>query len=290
MEQFLDGNVILGNLYAENIRQSVKTDVENFRNQTGIVPNLTVVLIGNNPASKIYVQNKKKFAIECGMKSQDIFFDESISEGELLFEIQRLNNDSTVHGILVQMPLPRNINANVVINAIDPRKDVDGFHIQNVGKLFTNTIDSTSLLPCTPLGCMHILESLEPNLRGKSAVVIGTSNIVGRPMTAMLLNKGATVSVLNSSTKDKQHYTKNADIIIVACGVPNVLNAQDISNPIILDVGINRLENGKVVGDCNFESCKTKAKFITPVPKGIGPMTIAMLLQNTLKACISQNK
>ncbi len=287
-KKFLNGNVILGSEYAQDIRNSVKIQAESLVS-TGVTPCLAVILVGENPASKIYVQNKKKFAIECGMYSFDILLSEMISQEELLVTIENLNNNNSVHGILVQMPLPKHINANTVINAINPKKDVDGFHIQNMGELITNTTHQNSLLPCTPLGCMHILESLEKNLRGKNTVIVGSSNIVGRPMAAMLLNKGATVSVLNSATKNKEFFTKNADIIILACGVPNMLKAEDIANPIILDVGINRLENGKIVGDCDFESCQPKAKFITPVPKGIGPMTIAMLLKNTINACISQN-
>ncbi len=287
MKTFTSGNIILGSEYAQDVRNNVKTQAEALQMRK-ITPCLVVILVGANPASKIYVANKKKFAIECGMKSFDIILPETTTESDLILEISKLNNDPSVHGILVQMPLPKHINANAVINAINPRKDVDGFHIQNMGRLFTNTTNETSLLPCTPKGCMWILESLEQNLRGKNAVIIGSSNIVGKPMAAMLLNKGATVSVLNSATKNKELFTKNADIIVLACGVPNMLNGKDIANPIILDVGINRLSDGKIVGDCNFESCQPKARFITTVPKGIGPMTIAMLLQNTITACISQ--
>lgn len=287
MKTFTNGNIILGNDYAQDIRNNVKIQAESLQKRN-IISCLVVILVGENPASKIYVANKKKFAIECGMKSFDIILPELTSEGELISKIEELNKDSSVHGILVQMPLPKHVNANAVINAIDPAKDVDGFHIQNMGQLFTNTVHKNSLLPCTPKGCMWILDSLESNLRGKTAVIIGSSNIVGKPMAAMLLNKGATVSVLNSATPNKSFFTKNADIIVLACGVPNMLHGDDISNPIILDVGINRLSDGKIVGDCHFESCQLKARFITTVPKGIGPMTIAMLLQNTITACIAQ--
>lgn len=283
MQQFLDGNTILGNEYAQSIRNAIQLEVSKLKKQN-IFPCLAVVLVGNNPASKIYVTNKHKFAIECGMRSLEIILPESTLEFELLQKIEELNNDNSIHGILVQMPMPRHINSNNVIKAIDPKKDVDGFHPINMGSLFTNTITHSSLLPCTPLGCMHILESLIPSFRGKNAVIIGSSNIVGKPLAAMLINKGATVSVLNSATQDRKFYTKNADILITACGVVNIIKNEDISNPIILDVGINRLSNGKIVGDCDFESCKLKAKYITPVPKGIGPMTIAMLLKNTIIA------
>lgn len=287
MKTFTNGNIILGNEYAQDVRNNVKVQAEALLVRK-ITPCLVVILLGENPASKIYVANKKKFAIECGMKSFDIILPEATTQSDLIAEIAKLNNDPFVHGILVQMPLPKHINANAVINAINPRKDVDGFHIQNMGQLFTNTTNENSLLPCTPKGCMWILESLEQNLRGKYAVIIGSSNIVGKPMAAMLLNKGATVSVLNSATKNKELFTKNADIIVLACGVPNMLHGDDISNPIILDVGINRLSDGKIVGDCDFESCQPKARFITTVPRGIGPMTIAMLLQNTITSCLSQ--
>jgi len=283
MQTFLDGNIILGNEYAKAIRSNVKNQTQELI-KNGIVPCLVVILIGENPASKIYVSNKKKFAIECGMKSEEVLLPSTITQEQLLEKINELNTDISVNGILVQMPLPKHINSNAIINAIKPEKDVDGFHPKNMGALLTNTTHEYSLLPCTPLGCMHILQSLVPNLRGKSAVVIGMSNIVGKPLAAMLINKGTTVSVLNSATQNREIYTKNADILITACGVPNLINAEDITNPVILDVGINRLENGKIVGDCDFEKCKSKAKFITPVPGGIGPMTIAMLLQNTILA------
>ena len=283
MKTFLDGNIILGNECAKAIRSNVKNQTQELA-KNGVVPCLVVILVGENPASKIYVSNKNKFAIECGMKSVEVLLPSTITEKQLLEKINELNTDITVNGILVQMPLPKHINSNAIINAIKPEKDVDGFHPKNMGALLTNTTHEYSLLPCTPLGCMHILQSLVPNLRGKSAVVIGMSNIVGKPVAAMLINKGATVSILNSATQNREIYTKNADILITACGVPNLIGAEDITNPIILDVGINRLESGKIVGDCNFDECKGKAKFITPVPGGIGPMTIAMLLQNTILA------
>ena len=283
MQTFLDGNTILGNEYAKAIRSDVKSWVQELA-KNGVVPCLVVVLVGENPASKIYVSNKKKFAVECGMKSVEVLLPSTVTQEQLLEKINELNADTDVNGILVQMPLPKHIDSNAIINAIKPEKDVDGFHPKNMGALLTNTTHEYSLLPCTPLGCMHILQSLVPNLRGKSAVVIGMSNIVGKPLAAMLINKGVTVSVLNSATQNRKLYTKNADILITACGVPNLVGVEDITNPVILDVGINRLENGKIVGDCNFDECKSKAKFITPVPGGIGPMTIAMLLQNTILA------
>jgi methylenetetrahydrofolate dehydrogenase (NADP+)/methenyltetrahydrofolate cyclohydrolase len=283
MQKFLNNNIILGNEYAKSIRNNVSNDVKSLQ-EHGVTPCLVVILVGEDPASKIYVNNKKKFAVECGMNSVEILLPATISENELLLKIEELNNDKNVNGILVQMPLPKHINSNHVINKIKAEKDVDGFHPLNMGKLFTNTLEKNSLLPCTPSGCMYILKSLEENLRGKNAVVIGMSNIVGKPISSMLINEGVTVSILNSATENRQYYTKNADILITACGVPNLIGADDISNPIILDVGINRLPSGKITGDCNFEECREKARFITPVPGGIGPMTISMLLQNTVTA------
>lgn len=283
MQTFIENNIILGDEYAKHIREDVKKQVEFLKTQ-GKTPCLVVVLVGGDPASKIYVSNKKKFAVECGMRSEEILLPATVSEEDLILKIKELNNRSDVNGILVQMPLPKHINSGNVINAINPKKDVDGFHPENMGKLLTNSIDAHSLMPCTPLGCMYILESLVPQFRGQNVVIIGMSNIVGKPLAAMLINKGATVCVLNSATKNREFYTKNADILITACGVPNLISANDITSPIILDVGINRLEDGRITGDCNFNDCQTKAKFITPVPKGIGPMTIAMLLRNTIIA------
>ncbi|MFT4968155.1 MAG: methylenetetrahydrofolate dehydrogenase (NADP+)/methenyltetrahydrofolate cyclohydrolase [Candidatus Deianiraeaceae bacterium] len=283
MQKKIEGNIILGHKYAESLREDAKNQTDKLKQQ-GITPCLAVILVGSDPASKIYVTNKQKYAIECGMISLEIELPRQTTQTDLLSRINDLNSNSTVHGILVQMPLPKHIDPLSVISAIKPCKDVDGFHPINMGKLLTNSVDQNSLLPCTPLGCMHIIESIVPTIKGQNAVIIGSSNIVGKPLAAMLINKGATVSVLNSSTKNLTYYTKNADILITACGVPNLIQSTDITNPIILDVGINRLDNGKLTGDCNFIECIKKAKFITPVPKGIGPMTIAMLLHNTIKA------
>lgn len=289
MERFLDGNTILGSKYAEAIHKEITADAQSIFGQKGIRPKLAVILVGDDPASLIYVNSKKNFASKCGIDSESVILPESTSEQELLNIIHTLNFDAKIHGILVQMPLPRHIDAANIIKAISPHKDVDGFHIQNMGKLLTKTATEQSLLPCTPLGCMYILRSLVPNIRGLNAVVIGSSNIVGKPLAAMLINEGATVSVLNSATKNKRYFTLNADIIITACGVLNIIGQDDIKDGvIILDVGINRLKDGKITGDCNFAECKTKAKFITPVPGGIGPMTIAMLLRNTVIAAKNQ--
>lgn len=289
MERFLDGNKILGTKYAEEIRKQVSVDTRLIFEKIGIKPRLVVILVGDNPASHIYVNNKKNFAGKCGIDSDVITLPREASERELLDIIAILNSDVKTHGILVQMPLPQHINSVSIIKAISHHKDVDGFHTHNMGALLTKTTTDKSLLPCTPIGCMYILHSLIPKIRGLNAVVIGASNIVGKPIAAMLINEGATVSVLNSSTQNKRHFTLEADIIITACGIPNVIGQDDIKDGVtILDVGINRLESGQIVGDCNFFECKTKANFITPVPGGIGPMTIAMLLRNTIIAMKGQ--
>jgi methylenetetrahydrofolate dehydrogenase (NADP+)/methenyltetrahydrofolate cyclohydrolase len=281
IQEFVDGNVILGSKIAKSLRLKIKDGVKSWPEK----PKLMVILVGNNPASQIYVKNKHKFAEECGFEGSTQILPKDTLESTLLAHIYVLNHDENVHGILVQMPLPPHIDAAKIIAAIDPKKDVDGFHIQNMGKLLTNTTNENTLLPCTPMGCVYMLKNLVPSLKGLNVAIIGSSNIVGKPLAAMLMNEGATVSVLNSKTKDRRFFTKNADVVITACGVPNVLRGDDVKEGvIILDVGINRLPDGKVVGDCNFEECKMKAKFITPVPGGIGPMTIAMLLQNTVKA------
>lgn len=286
IQEFTDGNVILGSKIAKNIRLQIENEVNQMKKK----PQLIVILVGSNPASQIYVKNKQKFAEECGIDSDTLYLGEKISEEDLLKRIKFLKADKNIHGILVQMPLPSHIDANKVISAIAPEKDVDGFHIQNMGKLLTNTTDQNTLLPCTPMGCMYILKNLVPSLKGLNAVVVGSSNIVGKPLAAMLINEGATVCVLNSKTKNRREFTQHADIVIMACGVANLLKGEDIKQgAIILDVGINRLADGKVTGDCDFESCKEKAGFITPVPNGIGPMTIAMLLQNTVKAFKNAN-
>lgn len=291
MQNFLQGNIFYGNLYAKEIQENITHEARQIMKESGKQPCLAVILVGSNPASKIYVANKQKFATLCGIKSVEVILSESISEFELLLQIESLNTDPSVHGILVQMPLPRHINPNNVIKKINPHKDVDGFHQHNMGALLTNTTNESSLLPCTPLACMKILNLMVPNLRGKNTVVIGASNIVGKPVSAMLINQGATVSVLNSTTKNLPYYTKNAEILITACGVPNLIKGENIQKEVVvLDVGINRLPDGKIIGDCHFETCKEKAQFITPVPKGIGPMTITMLLQNTIIATKSQLK
>nr|WP_315241893.1 bifunctional methylenetetrahydrofolate dehydrogenase/methenyltetrahydrofolate cyclohydrolase FolD [uncultured Albidiferax sp.] len=248
----------------------------------GITPGLAVVLVGENPASQVYVRNKVKACADAGLHSVLEQYPADLSEAELLKRIKFLNADPAIHGILVQLPLPAHIDAQKVIEAIAPLKDVDGFHIASAGALMTGT---SAFLPCTPYGCMKMLESIGYNLRGKHAVVIGRSNIVGKPMALLLLQKNATVTVCHSATADLKAITLQADVIVAAVGKRNVLTA-DMVKPgaVVLDVGMNRTPDGKLCGDVDFDGIKEVASYITPVPGGVGPMTITMLLVNTLEA------
>jgi len=248
----------------------------------GITPGLAVILVGDNPASQVYVRNKVKGCEDCGFHSVLEKYDASLSESELLARIATLNADPAIHGILVQLPVPKHIDASKVIEAISPLKDVDGFHVASAGALLTGM---PGFWPCTPYGCMKMLESINYDLRGKHAVVIGRSNIVGKPMALMLLQKNATVTICHSATPDLKAFTLQADVIVAAVGKRNVLT-QDMVKPgaVVLDVGMNRNEAGKLCGDVDFEGVRQVASAITPVPGGVGPMTITMLLVNTLEA------
>ena len=248
----------------------------------GITPGLAVLLVGENPASQVYVRNKVKACADAGLHSVLEQYPADLSEAELLRRIAFLNVDPAIHGILVQLPLPAHIDAQKVIEAIAPLKDVDGFHIASAGALMTGT---SSFLPCTPYGCMKMLDSIGFDLRGKHAVVIGRSNIVGKPMALLLLQKNATVTICHSATADLKSLTLQADVIVAAVGKRNVLTA-DMVKPgvVVLDVGMNRTPEGKLCGDVDFSGIKEVASFITPVPGGVGPMTITMLLVNTLEA------
>jgi len=248
----------------------------------GITPGLAVILVGDNPASQVYVRNKVKGCEDCGFHSVLEKYEASLSEADLLAHIARLNADPAIHGILVQLPVPKHIDASKVIEAISPLKDVDGFHIASAGALMTGM---PGFWPCTPYGCMKMLESINYDLRGKHAVVIGRSNIVGKPMAMMLLQKNATVTICHSATADLKALTLQADVIVAAVGKRNVLTA-DMVKPgaVVLDVGMNRNDEGKLCGDVDFEGVRQVAGFITPVPGGVGPMTITMLLVNTLEA------
>ena len=248
----------------------------------GVVPGLAVVLVGDNPASQVYVRNKVKACEDSGLHSVLERYPATLAEAELLGRIDALNRDPAIHGILVQLPLPAHIDAHKVIEAISPEKDVDGFHVASAGALM---VGQPGFWPCTPYGCMKMLESIGYDLRGKHAVVIGRSNIVGKPMALMLLQKNATVTVCHSATKDLKAMTLQADVVVAAVGKRHVLTA-DMVKPgaVVIDVGMNRDDQGKLCGDVDFEGVKAVAGYITPVPGGVGPMTITMLLVNTLEA------
>lgn len=275
----MTAKLINGVEIGKELREEIKQGVSQL-NAVGCKPGLAVILVGENPASQTYVKNKEKSSIEVGMKSELIKLPITITEQELLAHIEELNNDDSIHGILVQLPLPKHINEDVVIQSIDPSKDVDGFHPQNVGKMM---IGQQSFLPCTPHGIMEMLERSGIEIAGKHAVIIGRSNIVGKPMGQLLLQQDATVTYCHSRTIDLSSYTKQADILIVAIGKAKFVTDEYVKNgAVVIDVGMNRDENGKLCGDVDFESVKEVASAITPVPGGVGPMTITMLLKNTL--------
>jgi len=277
----MTGKFINGKEIAANKKKQIKEEVSELIQQ-GIQPGLAVILVGDNPASKTYVSNKQKACREVGIDSFLFHYDDSISEDMLVQKIQELNNDSSIHGILVQLPLPKHIDTRVVINTIHPNKDVDGFHPINVGNMMTG---NTSFTPCTPLGVMEMLKSISYSVSGKHAVVIGRSNIVGKPMGQLLLQADATVTYCHSKTKDLKNYTSQADIIISAVGKAKFITADYVKKgAVVIDVGMNRDENGKLCGDVDTNDCLDKVSYITPVPGGVGPMTITMLLANTLLA------
>jgi methylenetetrahydrofolate dehydrogenase (NADP+) / methenyltetrahydrofolate cyclohydrolase len=250
--------------------------------KVGITPSLTVIMVGDNPASAVYVRNKVRACNEVGIKSEVIRFPVEIGEGELLAHIQRLNNDPTVHGILVQLPLPPSISVRRVLETISQSKDVDGFHLYNVGGL---VIGDTVFPPCTPYGVQKILEHEGIELEGKNVTVVGASNIVGKPLALMLMQREATVAICHAKTHDLAQYTILADILVVAAGFPKLIVPQMVrTGAVVIDVGINRLPDGRLVGDVDFDGVKEKASFITPVPGGVGPMTVTMLLENTVGA------
>ena len=274
--QFIDGNAL-----SRQLRESVAQRVATLKTQ-GITPGLAVVLVGDNPASQVYVRNKVKACEDTGMHSVLEKYDANMTEAELLARIEALNNDPSIHGILVQLPLPAHMDAHKVIETISPAKDVDGFHVASAGALM---VGQPGFWPCTPYGCMKMLESIGYSLRGKHAVVIGRSNIVGKPMAMMLLQQNATVTICHSATPDLKAMTLQADVIVAAVGKRNVLTA-DMVKPgaVVLDVGMNRNDEGKLCGDVDFAGVKEVASYITPVPGGVGPMTITMLMVNTLES------
>ena len=295
----MTATVIDGKAFAAKVRGQVADHVARLKEGHGITPGLAVVLVGEDPASQVYVRSKGKMTVEVGMKSVEHRLDADTSEADLLALIQSLNADPEIHGILVQLPLPGHLNEDLVINSIDPAKDVDGFHISNVGLLGTG---QKSMVPCTPLGCLMMLRDHHGSLSGLNAVVIGRSNIVGKPMAQLLLGDSCTVTIAHSRTRDLPEVVRRADIVVAAVGRAEMVPGDWIKpGATVIDVGINRIdapekgtnEDGSVktrlVGDCHYQSCAEVAGAITPVPGGVGPMTIACLLANTLTACCRAN-
>lgn len=286
----MTATVIDGKAFAATVRENVAAHVTRIKDESGVTPGLAVVLVGEDPASQVYVRSKGKQTVEVGMKSVEHKLDVDTSEADLLALIDQLNNDESIHGILVQLPLPAHLNEDLVINSIDPAKDVDGFHISNVGLLGTG---QKAMVPCTPLGCLMMLRDHHGSLSGMNAVVIGRSNIVGKPMANLLLGDSCTVTIAHSRTKDLPDVVRAADIVVAAVGRPEMVPGDWIrEGATVIDVGINRIERdgkNKLVGDVDYVSCSKVAGAITPVPGGVGPMTIACLLANTLTACCRAN-
>ena len=276
MAELIDGKEL-----SKKIRKDLKKEVANLK-ENGVNPKLAVILVGEDPASQVYVRNKSKACEKTGIEFEEYIFDANITESELIETIEKLNKDNSVHGILVQCPLPKHINTNKALRAISPSKDVDGFHPVYVGNL---SIGEDSFISCTPYGIIKMIEEYNIETEGKNAVILGRSNIVGKPLIQCMLNKNATVTVCHSRTKNIGEITKNADILIAAIGKPKFVK-EDMVKPgaVVIDVGINRLEDGSIVGDVDFENVEKKTSFITPVPGGVGPMTIAMLLNNVVKS------
>ena len=271
-----------GKAFSQTVLEKIREEHSQLKEKYGKPAGLAVVIVGNNPASQVYVKNKIRACENVGFYSENIELDENISEKELLQEINKLNKNDRINGILVQLPLPAHINELKIIDSISPKKDVDGFHVSNIGKMVIG--DETGFLSCTPYGIMQLLEEYKIEIAGKDAVIIGRSNIVGKPMALMLIQKGATVQICNSRTKDLRKKLNKADIIIVAAGVPKLLKKEDVKEgAVVIDVGINRVD-GKICGDVDYEEVAEKTSYITPVPGGVGPMTIASLIKNTFKS------
>ena len=286
----MTATVIDGKAFAARVRAQVQTHVGRLKAERGLVPGLAVVLVGEDPASQVYVRNKGTQTLEVGMASFEHKLDAGTTEGDLLALIARLNADPAVHGILVQLPLPGHLNSELIINSIDPAKDVDGFHISNVGLLGTG---QKSMVPCTPLGCLMMLRDYHGSLSGMNAVVVGRSNIVGKPMAQLLLGDSCTVTIAHSRTRDLAAVCRGADILVAAVGRAEMITGEFVRpGATVVDVGINRVERDgrmKLVGDVHYASAAAVAGAITPVPGGVGPMTIACLLANTLTACCRAN-
>ena len=279
MTELIDGKALSQKMQAELGRK-----VERLKEQHGIIPGLAVILVGDNPASQVYVRNKERSALEAGFKSETLRLSESISQEELIDIIHQYNEDKSIHGILVQLPLPQHINDKKIILAIDPKKDVDGFHPMNTGHLWSGR---PMMVPCTPAGIIEMFREYHVDLEGKHAVIIGRSNIVGKPMAQLLLDKNATVTLTHSRTRNLSEVTKEADILIVAIGQGHFVTKDFVKEgAVVIDVGMNRDENGKLIGDVVFEQVAEVASMITPVPGGVGPMTITMLLEQTYQAAL----
>jgi len=274
--------LIDGKLLSQKVQTYVKSSVEELKKEHGVVPGLAVVIVGDDPASHAYVSMKEKACKNVGFYSIAHKMPNTITQTEMIEIIIMMNNNPHIHGILVQLPLPEHIDTAKILEVIDPKKDVDGFHAYNVGRMVTNL---ESFVACTPLGVMRMFEEYNIDLEGKDVVVVGASNIVGKPMASLLINANATVTVTHIYTKDLASHTCNADIVIVGVGVPALIKEDMVKEgAIVIDIGINRLDSGKLVGDVDFEAVAPKCSYITPVPGGVGPMTIAMLLENTLKS------
>ena len=279
--------IIDGKQVAQKTREQLKKDVEQLKKE-GIIPKLTVIMVGDNPASKVYVKQKSKACNDVGVKYEEYFLDINTTQEELLELIDKLNNDKSVNGILLQSPLPAHLDISEAFRRIDYRKDVDGFHPMNVGKL---VLGQDTFISCTPFGIMRLFEEYKIDLCGKNVVIIGRSNIVGKPLVQCCLNNNATVTICHSKTKDVKEAAKNADVVVAAIGKAKFVKADMIKEgAIVIDVGINRLDTGKLVGDVDFDAVSQKASYITPVPGGVGPMTVAMLMNNVVKAAKQQNK
>ncbi len=277
--------VLDGKALSNRVKDEIKIETKELKKE-GIIPGLAVILVGEDPASQTYVASKEKSCIAAGIFSQKITMNGDTTEQRLLERIEKLNVDESIHGILVQLPLPKHIDTSKVLTAISPKKDVDGFHVCNVGQLVTG---EPNLVACTPLGIMRILKEYDINPTGMDVCIVGVSNIVGKPMMSLLLNERATVTACHSKTKDLKAHTSRADLLIVGVGIPHMIKADMVKEgAVVIDVGINRMTwgeyEGKLVGDVDYDNVASKCSFITPVPGGVGPMTIAMLLKNTLKA------
>ncbi|MBQ7950452.1 MAG: bifunctional methylenetetrahydrofolate dehydrogenase/methenyltetrahydrofolate cyclohydrolase FolD [Clostridia bacterium] len=278
--------ILDGKLVSQRIKDALREEVENLKNQ-GVSVGLTVIIVGDDPASRVYVNSKRKACEALGIVSQEFALPEDTTEEELLSLIEKLNQDEKVNGILVQLPLPKHINEERVINTIDPAKDVDAFHPQNVGKIMIGNYD---FLPCTPAGVMELIKESGIDVSGKECVVLGRSNIVGKPQAMLLLHQNGTVTICHSRTQNLKEVTKRADILVAAIGKPHFVTADMVKEgAVVIDVGINRLADKTLCGDVDFEAVSKVASAITPVPGGVGPMTIAMLMKNTVTAAICQN-